>query len=102
LGNIRWDENKVAWSGFGNIFELVSPPHPSLATQNENNAFQCAVMMHTRFGVGLDGDRPSPDFLCSNTRMIDRCLTKHTWCLRGVGVELIAFYHTDPIVLPSI
>lgn len=102
MGNIRWYKYKIAWSGFSNIFELISPAHPRFASKNKNDAFQCTMVMYASLCIGLDCDRPGPDFLCSNTRMIDCSLTKHTWRLRGVGVKLVTFYHAHPVVFPSI
>lgn len=60
------------------------------------------MVMDASLCIGLDCDRSGPDFLCSDARVIDRRLTKHTRRLRGIRIKLVAFDHPYAIVLPSI
>lgn len=101
MRNIGRNENKIAWSGLGDVFEMISPSHTRFASKNKDDAFQCTMVMNACLRIGLDCDRSCPDFLRSNTRVIDRCLTEHSRRLRGVGVKLIAFYHANAVVFPS-
>ena len=58
--HIRWDEDEIARTGFGYKFKVVSPSHARATTQDENHAFEGAVMMRASLGVGVDFDGTSP------------------------------------------
>ncbi len=102
MRNIGRYKDKIARSCFGHVFQMISPSHPRFASKNKNDAFQCAMVMYASLRIRLDCDRPCPDFLRSNARVIDRSLTKHTRRLRSIRIELVSFDHAYAVVLPTI
>jgi hypothetical protein len=58
--------------------------------------------MHARLGVRRDAERPGPELLGADARIVDRRLPKHPGRLRGVGIELIAFDDAHAAMLPAI
>jgi hypothetical protein len=59
------------------------------------------MMMHARLGVWLDGDSPSPDFLGTDARVIDRSLAEHARRLGRVGIKPVTLDNPHAVVLPG-
>ena len=60
----------------------------------------CAVMVGSRFCVGVNADGSGPDFLRPNPRVVDRGGAAHSRCLRGVRIQRILGDNLHPIGFP--
>src|SRR5205085_10657911 len=79
---------------------MLAPAHPRPPLQDINDAFERAMVMRARLGIGMDMDRAGPDLLRPDPGEIDRGGAVHAGGLRRVGVELIARDHLDAVGLP--
>src|SRR5207248_9547978 len=79
---------------------MLAPAHPRPPLQDINDAFERAMVMRARLGIGMDMDRAGPDLLRPDPGEIDRGGAVHARTLRRVGVELIAGDHLDAVGLP--
>src|SRR6266480_6101888 len=79
---------------------MLAPAHPRPPLQDINDAFERAMVMRARLGIGMDVDRAGPDLLRPDPGEIDRCGAVHAGGLRRVGVELVARDDLDAVGLP--
>src|SRR4051794_32065312 len=79
---------------------MLTPAHPRPPLQDINDAFERAMVMRARLGIGMDMDRAGPDLLRPDPGEIDRSRAVHAGGLRRVGIELIARDHLDAVGLP--
>src|SRR6185312_11197629 len=100
MRHVRRHIDEIAGAGLGDEFQILAPAHARLAAQNVDHAFQCAVMMRSGFGVGLNGDGSGPDLLRANARIVDRRLAVHAGRLRGVGIERVAGNDAHAVMFP--
>ena len=100
MGNVWRDEDEIAGPGLGDKLELFAPAHARPAPDHVDNALQRTVVVSAGLGVGIDMHRPGPYLLRADASMIDRRGALHAGRLRGVGVELVAGDHLDPVDLP--
>ena len=94
-------EDEVAGAGLGDEFEAITPPHPSPALDDVDDAFERAVMVGARLGIGVYGDGAGPDLLGTDAREIDGGGAAHARRLGGVGVEPIAGITLTPCSFQS-
>ena len=94
------DEDEIARLGLGDEFQFIAPAHAGLAAHDIDHAFQRPVVMRAGLGVGVDVDRPGPDFLSADAGFVDRGGAVHAGGLRGVGVELIGLDHPHAVRAP--
>lgn len=102
MRNKRRNVDKIPRSCFGHIFKMVSPAHARPAAHNIDHAFELAVMVNARLGVGLDRHRPGPYLLRSDPGVIDCRLPEHARCLGGIGIKSVAFDDSNAVVLPAL
>jgi hypothetical protein len=100
MWDVGGDEDEVSRLGFGDKFQVLTPPHAGLPPDHIDHAFQRAMMVGTGFGVGMDADRASPDLLRPDAGGIDRGGAVHARGLRGIGIELVALDHANAVVPP--
>src|SRR5438270_9763809 len=79
---------------------MLTPAHPRPPLQDINDAFERAMVMRARLGIGMDMDRAGPDLLRPDPGEIDRGRAVHAGSLRRVGIELIARDHLDAVGFP--
>src|ERR1700733_2210556 len=92
--------NEVTRPGFTAEFEVVSPAHASLPANDVENGFELAVVMRSRFCVGLDYHRAGPQFTCSRSRVRNGRRPGHTRSLGRVRVQLPRWNDFDAVILP--
>src|SRR5215469_1621647 len=63
VGHVRRYVDEIARSGLIDILEMLSPSKPCSALHDVQHGLQFAVMVRTRFGVGLHYDRACPELL---------------------------------------
>src|ERR1700722_8881979 len=101
MRHIRRHKNEVAGICFRRKFQTVSPPHPCLAFDDKDDAFEMTVMMRTRLGIRLDGDCAGPQFLSADAGKINRGLAVHAGGRGHIRIKLISGNDPDPIMLPA-
>src|SRR6185503_2953208 len=92
--------NEIAGTGFGGELELITPTHPGAALDDVDDALELAVMMSAGPGVGMDGDRSSPEFRGAGTRVSDCRGAIHAGRLRGVCIKLARANNTNAVMFP--
>ena len=65
-----------------------------------DHAFQLAVMVRARLGIGLNAHRACPDFLRTDAGKIDGSFAVHAPRLSRVRIECMTGDHTDAVMLP--
>jgi hypothetical protein len=101
MRHIGRHKDEIAWTGFRDEFQPLAPAHPRLAADDEDHAFECAMMMHACLGVRLDRHGSGPDFLRTDAGVIDCGLPEHAGCLGRVGIELVSLDDADAVMLPA-
>ena len=92
--------DEVTWPGFTAEFEVVSPAHASPAANDIEDRFELAVVMRSRFRVGLDYHRAGPQFTCSRSGVCNGGRPGHTRSLGRVRVQLAGGNDFDAVALP--
>jgi len=98
--DIRRNKDEVAGFSFSRELKMFAPAHARFAAYHVNHAFEGAMVMCAGFCIGVDFHRAGPDFLCTDTGVINRRSPAHARGLRGVGVELVAFDDFDAVFAP--
>src|SRR5438093_12220041 len=57
MGNERGNVNEIARASLGDKLQVLTPSTAPPAANHIENAFQFSMVVSTRFGSGLDGDR---------------------------------------------
>src|SRR5215469_6280845 len=52
--DVGWHIDEIARARLGGEFELLAPSHPRPALDDEDNAFEVAMVMGASLGVGMD------------------------------------------------
>src|SRR5262249_34966389 len=102
MRHVRRDKNEIAGIGLGGKFQPLAPSHPRFAAHDVNYAFQMAMMMSPGLRVRLDRYRAGPQLFGAGASEVDRCFAIHSRSRRHVGIELIARYDANAIVLPAL
>jgi hypothetical protein len=56
--------DEIAGAGLGDEFQMLAPPHPRPALDDEDDALEVAVVMRPGLGIGVDGDGAGPTRPC--------------------------------------
>lgn len=70
------------------------------SAKNSSCSLQRTMMMGTRLCVRMNGNRPCPDFFCTDLGTIDRCGPVHPWRLRSIAFQRVMPDHPDAFVAP--
>lgn len=100
--HVRRDVDKVARPGFGRELESLAPSHARLALDHVDDALEVAVVVGTRFGVGVDLDGAGPEFLRPDSSHVHRGRPVHARRLCRVGVEVVAWNDPDAAFAPGV
>jgi Cytochrome bd terminal oxidase subunit I len=71
--------DKIARSSLCRELKPLAPAHACLAAHHIDDAFQLAVMVRARLGVGLNAHRACPEFPRTDAGKIDGGFAVHTW-----------------------
>lgn len=80
--------------------QIYTPSHTCPAAHNVYDAFQFAMMVSSRFGIGINGDRACPKFASPRPRMCDCGRSRHARRLRCIEIELGARNDLDSVIAP--
>src|SRR5215475_366710 len=81
---------------------MIAPTHAGAAMHHINDTLQVAVMVRTRFRIGMNGDRASPQLTSPGAGMGDSGSASHAGRLRGVQIERTAGHHPYSVLAPVI
>ena len=92
--------DEIAGAGFVDELKVVAPAEAGAAADDVDDGFEFTVMVGAGFGVGMDNDGASPEFLRAGFRMGDGFGAGHAGRLEGVGIELAAADDAEAVELP--
>jgi hypothetical protein len=93
--------DKVAGTGLGREFKMITPAHPGTTPDDINHALKMPVVMRAGFCIGMYRDRSGPKFLGSDAGKVDGGLSVHARRLCRIAIELVAANHPNAVVLPA-
>src|SRR5271170_8353928 len=100
MRDVGRDVDEIAGAGFVDEFEAGAPAETGAAADDVDYGFDFAVVVRAGFGVGMDDDGASPEFLRAGAGVGDGCGTGHAGSLRSVGVEIVGADDAQAVVLP--
>ena len=89
MRNERRNVYEVAGPGFSRELEPITPSHASLSLDHIDHALKLAVMMRSRFCVGMNAYSSGPQLRGAGSRESDRRGAIHPRSLRCVRVEFV-------------
>src|SRR5437867_5309852 len=100
MGNERGNVNEIARASLGDKLQVLTPSNAPPAANHIENAFQFSMVVSTRFGSGLDGDRAHPQLVRACPGMGDRGGSGHAGRLSRIEVELRPGNDRDAMFAP--
>src|SRR5262252_4093002 len=79
---------------------MIAPTHAGAAIHHIDDTLQVTVMMRTRFRIGMNGDRASPQLTGPGAGIGDSGSASHAGRLRGVQIERTAGHHPYSVLAP--
>src|SRR5215468_6371352 len=79
---------------------MIAPTHAGAAIHHINDTLQVSVMMRARFGMGMNGNRASPQLAGPSAGMGNGGSAGHASSLGSVQIERTAGYHPYPVLTP--
>ena len=98
--NKRRDVDEITGPGFSRELELITPTHASLALDDVDHALKLAVMMSSRFCVGMYAHSSGPQLRSAGSSVSDCSGSIHSRSLRRIGVEFVRADDTNSVMFP--
>ena len=98
--HVRRHVNEIARARLGDEFQTLAPAHASPAAHDVNDAFQCAVVVRSGLGVGVDRHGSGPELSRASSGVINGGRPRHAGGLRRIEIQLRAGDHLDPVLAP--
>ena len=90
-------EDDVAWASLSDELEVLAPAHLRTTCHDKDHTLQLAMMMRSRFRIGLDRHRSCPQLVGTGAGMRNRRRARHPRRLRCIQIERVTPYNTNAI-----